>query len=161
MCAWLSTLSMYEKKDFRAYNLLKCCYDETNEKKLFEDLRIFKNKKGYETKTLVDWLKDVGLGLKKVVIPKNNNGIDFVMNNLKVGSYYICLLQNINGEITHSVGLEMTTTGIVINDSGNRYPFDGGKGLNKSLDNVKCVGITAIGELTQGNSQHNIPKKDC
>ena len=96
---------------------------------------------------MVDWLKDVGIGIEKVKIPKDNNGIDFVMNNLKVGCYYICLLENINGEITHSVGLEMTTTGIVINDSGNRYPFDGGKGLDKSLDNVKCVCIKALGQL--------------
>ena len=149
MCAWLSVLSMYERMNIREYHLLKSCYDQVNEKELFEDLRIFKNKKGFQTKTLVDWLKEaVGRGIQKIKIPNNNNGIDFVKHNLKIGCYYICLLQNINEEITHTVGLEMTTMGIVINDSGNRYPFDDRKGLDKSLDNVKCVCITAMGQLT-------------
>jgi len=60
-----------------------------NEKELFEDLRIFKNKKGFQTKTLVDWLKEaVGRGIQKIKIPNNNNGIDFVKHNLKIGCYY-------------------------------------------------------------------------
>ena len=148
MCAWLSVLSMYEQFNIRGYHLLKSCYDDAIEKELFEDLRLFRNKKRFKSKTLVDWLQAaVDGGIQKINIPKNNNGIDYVKDNLEIG-YYICLLQNINGEKSHAVGLEMTSQGIVINDSGKRYPFDEGKGLDKSLDNVKCVSITTLGRLT-------------
>ena len=147
MCAWLSVLSMYKKKDIHTYHLLKSCYDETEEKTYFEDLRIFKNKKGVHTKTLVEWLKTVGKSIKKVKIPDGNNGIEFVKDNLEVDCFYICLLENIHGETTHSIGLETSSVCITINDSGDRYPFDNGKGLDKSLDNVKCIRLSALGQL--------------
>lgn len=139
-CAWKSLKSMFNRH--YCYLFQRCERVENSyPASTFEDLRFFSPKNTGQDITLSILLSKMSLNVKKVIIPKNEDTFQYLMDKLEKDKLYMCILTNLHEESIHAIGIETFGNQVLLNDSGIIHLYNGRESLSKCLGNVPCVGI--------------------